>query len=59
AEDAVGKAYATGRGIAQDTAIAEQWWRKSMQHGDREARIHLADTLIKTGHISEGNALLN
>jgi uncharacterized protein len=59
AEDAVGKAYADGQGTAQDIAKAEQWWRKSMKHGDREARIHLADTLIRTGHVSEGNALLN
>lgn len=59
AEDAIGKAYAEGLGTQQDIAMAEQWWRKAIEHGDREARIHLADSLILTGHTSEGNDLLN
>ena len=59
AEDAIGKAYADGEGIPRDTVMAEQWWRKAIAHGNRAARIHLADTLIQAGHIEEGNALLN
>ena len=59
AEDAVGTAYADGQGIAQDIAKAESWWRKAMQDGNQEARIHLADALIQSGHAAEGNALLN
>ena len=59
AEDAVGQAYAEGKGVAQDMTQAEQWWRKAVNHGNHEARLHLADALIRAGHVSEGNALLN
>jgi TPR repeat protein len=57
AEDAVGNAFATGVGTARDIAKAETWWRKSMQDGDREARLHLADALVQTGRIDEANRL--
>lgn len=59
AEDAVGKAYAEGLGIDKDIATAEAWWRKAIRDGNQEARIHLADALIQSGHAAEGNALLN
>jgi TPR repeat protein len=59
AEDMVGKAYAEGLGIAKDIATAETWWRKAIEDGNQEARIHLADALIQSGHATEGNALLN
>jgi TPR repeat protein len=59
AEDAIGMAYAKGEGTKQDNGAAEQWWQKAINHGDREARIHLADALIQAGRTDEGNALLN
>jgi len=59
AEDAIGIAYAKGQGTAQDNGAAEQWWHKAINHGDHEARIHLADALIQAGRTSEGNELLN
>jgi uncharacterized protein len=59
AEDTIGKAYAEGLGTTRNIALAKQWWRKAIKHGDPEARIHLADSLIQSGHTREGNALLN
>jgi thioredoxin-like negative regulator of GroEL len=58
AEDAIGSAYAKGQGTAQDTTLAEQWWRKAIKDGDHDARIHLADALIQAGQTQEANRLL-
>ena len=53
AEDAIGSAYAKGQGTEQDTIQAEQWWRKAIKDGDRDARMHLADALIKSGQTKQ------
>ena len=58
AEDAIGSAYSLGQGTARDMKQAEQWWRKAMQDGDRDARMHLADALIQAGQTQEANQLL-
>ena len=58
AEDAIGNAYAKGQGTAQDTKLAEQWWRKAIKDGDRDARLNLADALLQAGQTQEANQLL-
>jgi len=58
AEDAIGNAYANGQGISQNTQLAEQWYRKAIKDGDQNARVRLADMLIRTGQTREGNQLL-
>ncbi|MGD8938504.1 MAG: hypothetical protein PVJ72_03940 [Gammaproteobacteria bacterium] len=58
AEDTIGSAYAKGQGIPRDEKQAEHWWRKAIQDGDRDARIHLADALIQAGQTQEANRLL-
>jgi TPR repeat protein len=57
AEDAIGSAYAKGQGTTRDEKQAEQWWRKAIKDGNANARIHLADALIKSGQTREGNRL--
>jgi hypothetical protein len=57
AEDAIGSAYAKGQGTARDEKQAEQWWRKAIKDGNPNARMHLADALIKSGQTREGNQL--
>lgn len=59
AEDAVGNAFATGTGTAKNITKAETWWRKAMENGNREARLHLADALVQTGRIDEANRLFD
>jgi len=58
AEDAIGSAYSKGQGIGRDMKQAEQWWRKAIKDGDRDARMHLADALIQAGQTQEANRLL-
>jgi TPR repeat protein len=58
AEDAIGSAYANGQGTEQDLKLARQWWRKAVKDGDPEARVHLADALIRAGRTQEANQLL-
>lgn len=57
AEDAIGSAYAKGQGTVRDEKQAEQWWRKAIKDGDANARMHLADALIKSGQTQQGNRL--
>ena len=59
AEDAIGNALATGNGTTKDIAKAETWWRKSIADGDSDARLHLADALVQTGHVNEANRLFD
>ena len=59
AEDTVAEMYATGTGTPQDTALAMQWWTKSMQDGDPQARLHMSEALIKSGKIQEAESLLH
>jgi TPR repeat protein len=58
AENALGSAYAKGQGTERDLKLAQQWWRKAVKDGDPEARLHLADTLIRAGQTQEANQLL-
>ena len=58
AEDAIGSAYAKGEGTEKDVRQAEQWWRKAIKDGDSDARMHLANALIKAGQTKEANQLL-
>jgi TPR repeat protein len=58
AEKAIGSAYANGQGIHQSTQLAEQWYRKAIRDGDRNARVLLADMLIKSGQTGDANRLL-
>jgi hypothetical protein len=58
AEKAIGSAYANGQGIHQSIQLAEQWYRKAIRDGDRNARVLLADMLIKSGQTSDANRLL-
>ena len=58
AEDAIGSAYSKGQGTQRDMQQAEQWWRKAIKDGDRDARMHLADALLQAGQTQEANQLL-
>jgi TPR repeat protein len=58
AEDAIGNAYFKGQGTAHDETLAEQWWRKAIKDGDRDARLHLATALIQRGQSQEADQLL-
>lgn len=58
AEKAIGSAYANGQGIHQSIQLAEQWYRKAIRDGDRNARVLLADMLIKSGQTGDANRLL-
>lgn len=58
AEDAVGSAYARGQGTAANPELASQWWRKAMHDGNPEARIHLSEALIQSGHLHQAQQLL-
>lgn len=57
AEDAIANAYASGQGTKQDAQQAEQWWRKAIKDGDRNAKVHLANELFQTGHTQEADQL--
>jgi TPR repeat protein len=58
AEDAIGSAYSKGQGTQRDMKQAEQWWRKAIKDGDRDARMHLAEALLRAGQTQEANQLL-
>lgn len=58
AEDAVGEAYAKGQGTAANADLASQWWRKAMHDGNQNARIHLSEALIQSGHLNQAKQLL-
>jgi len=58
AEDAIGSAYAEGQGTEKNTQLAEQWYRKAIKDGDANAKVQLADMLIRAGHTREANRLL-
>jgi TPR repeat protein len=58
AEDALGSMYAEGRGTEKNIPIAMKWWKKAMQDGNQDARIHMSESLIKSGHTQEAEALL-
>ena len=59
AEDTVATMYATGSGTPKDPAQAIIWWRKSMQDGDNEARLHLGEALLKSGDVQQAESLLH
>lgn len=58
AEDAVGEAYAKGQGTAANADLASRWWRKAMHDGNQNARIHLSEALIQSGHLNQAKQLL-
>jgi TPR repeat protein len=58
AEDALGSMYADGRGTEKDIASAMKWWTRAMHDGNQDARVHMSESLIKTGHTQEAEALL-
>ena len=58
AEDAVGVAYARGQGTSQDPQLASQWLRKAIHDGNRQARVHLSEVLVQTGHLHQAEQLL-
>ncbi len=58
AEDALAGMYAEGRGTEKDIASAMIWWKKAMHDGYQDARIHMSESLIKTGHTKEAEALM-
>jgi hypothetical protein len=58
AEDIMGTAYAKGLGMRQDIKQAEHWWRKAVNDGAPDAKLHLADALLKNGQTREANQLL-
>jgi len=58
AEDAIGTAYAKGQGTQQDIRQAEQWWRKAIRDGDRNAKVHLANALFQAGQTKEADQLI-
>ena len=58
AEDAVGVAYARGQGTSQDPQLASQWLRKAIHDGNRQARVHLGEVLVQTGHLHQAEQLL-
>jgi TPR repeat protein len=58
AEDALASMYAEGRGTEKDMASAMKWWKKAMHDGYQDARIHMSESLIKTGHTQEAEGLL-
>jgi hypothetical protein len=35
-----------------------KWWKKAMHDGYQDARIHMSESLIKTGHTQEAEALM-
>ncbi|MBO0905225.1 endolytic transglycosylase MltG [Jiella sonneratiae] len=59
AQTALGLLYATGRGVARDTAAAETWFNKAAEQGSAEARQVLHDLTepTKTKEV-EGRVLL-
>lgn len=58
AEKEIGSAYASGQGAQKSVQLALQWYRKAMRDGDKDARVLLADMLIRSGQTSEANRLL-
>lgn len=58
AEDTIAEMYATGNGAEQNTALAMQWWKKSIKDGDPQARLHMSEALIKAGKVQEAESLL-
>jgi TPR repeat protein len=58
AEDAVAQAYASGQGTEKNNQLAAQWWRKAIDDGNKDARIHLSESLIKAGHTHQAEKLL-
>ena len=58
AEDAVGVAYARGQGTSRDPQLASQWLRKAIHDGNRQARVHLSEVLVQTGHLHQAEQLL-
>jgi len=58
AEDALASMYAEGRGTEKDITSAMKWWKKAMHDGYQDARIHMSESLIKTGHTQEAEALM-
>jgi hypothetical protein len=49
AQEDLGEAYETGKGIAHDYAQAATWYRKAAEQGDAEAQYHLG-ALYANGH---------
>ena len=58
AEDAVGSAYARGMGVQKNQSLAEQWWHKAARDGSKDARVHLAESLLRQNHQQEAERLL-
>ena len=58
AEDAVGLAYARGQGTQADPHLASQWLQKAIHDGNRQARVHLSEVLVQTGHLHQAEQLL-
>lgn len=58
AEDAVAMAYDKGLGVNRNETLAAQWWNKAIQDGSHEARVHLAESLIRQNRIREATHLL-
>jgi TPR repeat protein/serine/threonine protein kinase len=46
AMDRLGLLYGTGRGVAQDSAQALAWYRKSAENGDTNGMVHLAERYV-------------
>jgi len=58
AEDVVASMYATGQGTEKNQALAIQWWKKAIKDGNHEAKLHLAEAMIKTGDVQQAESLL-
>jgi TPR repeat protein len=58
AEDTLGSLYADGRVTRKDMANAMKWWTRAMNDGNRDARLHIGESLIKAGRTQEAEELL-
>jgi TPR repeat protein len=58
AEDAIANMYAAGTGTEKNRALAIQWWKKAIEDGNHEAKVHLAEAMIKTGDVQQAESLL-
>jgi TPR repeat protein len=58
AADAVGDAYAEGRGTARDAAAAQRWWRPAAAEGNAHAAARLGQALLADGEIVEAREWL-
>ncbi len=58
AEASVGDMYAAGTGVSKDPAVAMRWWQQASADGNHEARLHLAEALIKAGDTRQAESIL-